>query len=72
MKVDQQKPLTLQQTAGIAGVSPDTVACWCGRYGIGKQLHAKAPWRLDTEELAAVAAGDSGALASFRQRFEKK
>lgn len=33
-----QKPLTLQQAAGIAGVSPDTVARWCKRYGIGKQL----------------------------------
>jgi hypothetical protein len=66
MKVDQQKPLTLQQAAGIAGVSPDTVARWCKRYGIGKQLHPKAPWRVDAEGLAAVAAGDADALEAYR------
>jgi hypothetical protein len=59
------RPLTLQQAAGIAGVSPDTVARWCKRYGIGKQLHPKAPWRVDAEGLAAVAAGDAQALAMY-------
>ena len=62
----QQKPLTLQQAAGIAGVSPDTVARWCKRYGIGKQLHPKAPWRVDMEGLEAVAAGDAAALTAFK------
>lgn len=66
MKVDQQKPLTLQQAAGIAGVSPDTIARWCKRYGIGKQLHPKAPWRVDAEGLAAVAAGDANALEAYQ------
>ncbi len=68
MKAEQQKPLTLQQAAGIAGVSPDTVARWCRRYGIGKQLHPKAPWRVDAEGLAAVAAGDAAALRTFSER----
>jgi hypothetical protein len=43
------KPLTLQQAAGIACVSPDTIARWCKRHGIGKQIHTKAPWRVDPE-----------------------
>jgi hypothetical protein len=59
----KQKPLTLQQAAGIVGVSPDTIARWCKRYGIGKQLHRKAPWRVDPAGLAIVAAGDAEALA---------
>jgi hypothetical protein len=63
---DGRKPLTLQQAAGIAGVSPDTVARWCKRYGIGKQLHRKAPWRVDSVGLAIVAAGDAEALAEYR------
>lgn len=63
---DKPKPLTLQQAAGIAGVSPDTVARWCKRYGIGKQLHPKAPWRVDPIGLAIVMAGDPAALAEYR------
>jgi hypothetical protein len=61
------KPITLQQAAGIAGVSPDTVARWCKRYGIGKQLHPKAPWRVDPVGLAIVASGDGVALAGYRR-----
>ena len=60
-----QKPLTLQQAAGIARVSPDTVARWCKKYGIGKQLHPKAPWRVDPEGLAIVMAGDAEALSIY-------
>lgn len=60
------KPITLQQAAGIAGVSPDTVARWCKRYGIGKQLHRKAPWRVDPAGLAIVAAGDAEALRRYQ------
>jgi len=66
--MDQSKPLTLKQAAGIAGVSPDTVARWCKRYGIGKQLHTKAPWRVDPEGLAIVAAGDSSRLRHFQEQ----
>ena len=60
------KPLTLQQAAGIASVSPDTVARWCKRYRIGKQLHRKAPWRVDPVGLAIVMAGDPVALAEYQ------
>lgn len=68
MKNDQTpRPLTLQQAAGIAGVSPDTVARWCRRYGIGKQLHRKAPWRVDPSGLAIVAAGDAEALRQYQK-----
>lgn len=62
------KPLTLQQSAGIARVSPETIARWCRRYGIGKQLHRKAPWRVDPEGLLIVMAGDAEALAEYRAR----
>lgn len=63
---ENQKPLTLQQAAGIAGVSPDTVARWCRRYGIGKQLHPKAPWRVDAEGLRIVMTGDAEALKQYQ------
>ncbi len=68
--MDQSKPLTLKQAAGIAGVSPDTVARWCKRYGIGKQLHPNAPWRVDLVGLKSVADGDAVALAQFRDKTE--
>lgn len=63
---ENREPLTLQQAAGVAGVSPDTVARWCKRYGIGKQLHWKAPWRVDPVGLAIIAAGDGAALEEYR------
>jgi len=66
-EAENLKPLTLKQAAGIAGVSPDTVARWCRRYGIGKQLHSKAPWRVDPVGLGIVAAGDCFALELYRQ-----
>lgn len=66
--MDQSRPLTLKQAAGIAGVSPDTVARWCKRYGIGRQLHPNAPWRVDPEGLSIVAAGDSGRLRHFQEQ----
>ncbi|CAI2932443.1 protein of unknown function [Aminobacter niigataensis] len=65
--MDRTKPLTLQQAAGIAGVSPDTIARWCKRYGIGKQLHWKAPWRVDPIGLEIVAKGDGPALAAYER-----
>jgi len=72
MTMDQEKPLTLQQAAGIAGVSPDTVARWCKRYGIGKQLHAKAPWKVNPVGLAAVVAGDADALTAFQHAYPSR
>jgi hypothetical protein len=64
--MNSKRPLTLQQAAGIAGVSPDTIARWCKRYGIGKQLHRKAPWRVDPVRLSIVAAGDPSALTTYQ------
>jgi hypothetical protein len=61
----EPKFLTLKQAAHIAGVSPDTVARWCKRYGIGRQLHAKAPWRVDPAGLAIVTSGDATALEAY-------
>lgn len=63
---ERPEPLTLKQAAGIAGVSPDTVARWCKRHGIGKHLHPKAPWRVDPIGLAIVAAGDGQALKKYQ------
>lgn len=62
-----EKPITLKQAAGRAGVSPDTVARWCKRYGIGKQLHAKAPWRVDPAGLAIVSSGDADSLKQYQE-----
>lgn len=62
---NSDNPLALKQAAGIAGVSPDTVARWCKRYGIGKQLHSKARWRVDEVGLRIVMAGDGDALSSY-------
>lgn len=70
--MDKPKTLTLQQAAGIAGVSPDTIARWCKRYGIGKQLHSKAPWRVDPEGVAIVMTGDAEALAQYQRTFTAK
>ncbi len=61
----QHKLLTLKEAAHLAGVSPDTIARWCKRYGIGRQLHAKAPWRVDPAGLAIVMSGDADALAAY-------
>ena len=61
-----ETPLTLQRAAGIAGTSAETIARWCKRYGIGKQLHPKAPWRVDPVGLAIVMAGDGNALANYQ------
>jgi hypothetical protein len=62
------RPITLKQAAAIASVSPDTVARWCKRYQIGRQLHPNAPWRVDPAGLAAVVAGDAERLERYRQR----
>lgn len=69
--MDQTKPLTLQQAAGIAGVSPDTIARWCRRYGIGKQLHPKASWKVNPIGLAAVVTGDADALTAFQREAQR-
>ena len=58
--------LTLKQAAGEACVSPDTVARWCQRYSIGRQLHRNAPWRVDPVGLRIVAAGDAEALSAYQ------
>ncbi|WP_395449386.1 helix-turn-helix domain-containing protein [Aminobacter sp. UC22_36] len=65
--MDRSKRLTLKQAAGIAGVSPDTIARWCKRYGIGRQLHRNAPWRVDPVGLAIISDGDQAALAKYQR-----
>jgi hypothetical protein len=63
------KPISLTIAARRAGVTPETVARWCKKYGIGKQLHPKAPWRVDPAGLDAVIAGDGDALSNFQTRM---
>lgn len=59
------KPISLTIAARRAGVTPETVARWCRKYGIGKQLHPKAPWRVDPVGLEIVMSGDAAALAAY-------
>jgi hypothetical protein len=58
--------ISVKDAAYRANKSPDTIARWCQRYGIGKQLHLNAPWRVDPVGLAIVIAGDADALLAYR------
>ena len=49
-------------------MSPDTIIRWCKQYAIGKQLHRKAPWRVDPLGLEILINGDADALAFYRER----
>ncbi|BCG91418.1 hypothetical protein [Mesorhizobium sp. 131-2-1] len=64
------KWLRLKDAAFIAGVSPETVVNWCKRHGIGRQLHLKAPWKVDPIGLAIVMSGNADALAIYRAAKE--
>lgn len=68
---DVRKPISPKQAPSMAGVSPDTVARWCKRYGIGKQLHWKAPWRVGPAGLVIVAAVDSANLRLYQERRQQ-
>ena len=65
--MDKPKLLNLKEAAAQAGVCPETVARWGKRYGIAKQMHPKAPWRVDPEALAFVAAGDVQGLRNYQK-----
>lgn len=56
-------PISLTVAARRAGKTPETIANWCRRYGIGKQMGPKMPWRVDPEALACVIEGDAERLA---------
>jgi hypothetical protein len=58
--------ISVKEAAYRANKSPDTIARWCQRYGIGKQLHSKAPWRVDPVGLTIVIAGDGDALTAYQ------
>lgn len=58
--------LNLKAAARIANVSPDTVARWAKRYGIGRQLAPNMPWVISEPALRMVAAVDEPALIAFR------
>lgn len=67
MTVILKPKLSLKQAADIAGKTPETVANYCKRYGIGRQLHSKAPWAVDPLGLAIVIAGDRDALWAYQE-----
>lgn len=60
--------ISLKEAAYRANVSPDTIARWCKRYSIGKQMGPKSPWRVDPAGLALVAAGDAAGLKEWQQK----
>jgi hypothetical protein len=62
----KEGPISVKEAAFRANKSSDTIARWCQRYGIGKQLHSKASWRVDPLGLAIVMAGDADALVAYR------
>jgi hypothetical protein len=66
MKVEGRISLTV--AARRAGKTPETIANWCRRYGIGKQLHPKAPWRVDPVALQYVIEGDADGLKAYLTR----
>jgi hypothetical protein len=56
----------IKTAAALANASPDSVARWCRRYGIGHQLEPKTPWRVSLPALRMVIACDTKALEAFR------
>ncbi|RWO54149.1 hypothetical protein [Mesorhizobium sp.] len=69
--MDKPKLLNLKEAAAIAGVCPETVARWGKRHGIAKQMHSKAPWRVDPVALAFVAAGDVEGLQEYQAQTRR-
>ena len=60
--------LALKDAAFIAQRSEDTITRWCRKYGIGRQLHKNAQWRVDPVGLEIVLAGDADALSAYQNR----
>lgn len=60
--------LSLGEAALAAGVSQDTVARWCRRYGIGRQLTRGSRWRVSGPALRMLVACDTKTLEDFRDR----
>lgn len=58
--------LAPKDAAYLADRSIETVKRWCTVYGIGRQLHPGAPWRVDPVGLAIVISGDGEALADYQ------
>ena len=58
--------LTLKQAAFLANSSPDTVARWARRFGIGRQVEPGARWLISEPGLRMVLAVDADALEAFR------
>ncbi|MER8562045.1 hypothetical protein [Mesorhizobium sp. M0578] len=64
--MDSPKLISLKEAAGLAKVSPETIARWAKRYGIAKQMHSKAPWRVDPVALGFVSLGDAEGLRAYQ------
>lgn len=62
------KLISLKEAAGLAKVSPETIARWGKRYGIARQMHPNAPWRVDPVALAFVAVGDAEGLKEYQAK----
>lgn len=64
-------PISLTVAARRAGTTPETIARWCKRYGIGRQLHPRAPWRVDPVALEYVMAGEGAKLDAYQRQQEE-
>jgi hypothetical protein len=60
--------IAVKEAAWLAGVHTDTIARWCIRYGIGRQLHIHSPWAVDPVGLAVVVHKDAAALDAYQRR----
>lgn len=73
IEAELSKPaLSLKDAAFLSNKSEDTITRWAKKYGIGKQLHKGASWRIDPVGLAIVLEGDADALATFQSERARR
>ena len=60
---DKREALTLQQAAGIAGRSPETIRRWCALEDIGRRVGGR--WAVSHPALLMWLDGDAAALRAY-------
>ncbi|TIL29362.1 hypothetical protein [Mesorhizobium sp.] len=66
-KLFSRETISVSIAAKRARKTPETVINWCKKYGIGKQLSHRSPWRVDPLGLAIVINGDPDALEAYQR-----
>src|ERR1700686_2321663 len=59
-----QESTTIEQAAGIAGITPRAMRRWCIEEGIGRRV--RGTWRVSKVALTMLLEGDSEALRAYR------